>query len=1480
MANLSNEQFQLLLDAMKTTAISAATTAATSAAANSQTVEITKPRNDPAVLGPMRQCTLGDDKMRKLTLFDEWLEEAEYRMEYIGTSSDKEKIILLRTWGGQEFKELIKRQSSKLIKTNVPVKKEDPDGPPALEGDADESQTSVQGEYQETIKGIRELLMRNVNRTMAMYQLMNTRQGTMSWNSFIRDLEIKAKTLNLDKRPYTIDEAIKDAAIFGMNDTQMKEKALAEDPSIETLSRWCQARESGKEDAHQLKGANQVKKVKAAGRFSAKHNKGNFPVCDRCSTEHEPQRCPLNGKPCFSCGGKNHFAGSTSCPNTKKDQADGKPNEDTDEGKKKNQASSSTKRIVTIKRLSENHQKWVEIAINGVNRNLFTDTGSEHTIIPPEIYDTSMGPLKKPDINLRAWGCTENLEIKGMIEVELENAKGAKTSSKVYVVEGHEAEPLLGDKDAEELGFIIFNREGREPTVEECATISRLESNIPQKLRDNLEISVDTKPVVDASDQLTSKGKEEIEEVVNRYKGSVFNDTKIGCMKIQPIHLDYDADFKPRQPSFRNIPFFYQEQVSNLLSFLKEEGVISDVDPRQSFDCVMNVVITDKANGQIRMNIDNTPRNPGLRRTKFHVQTPQEIRHELKEATIFSEMDMGWAYHQVPIDEETKEKTIFQTHEGLHRMERLYFGPTASSGIFHSEVRKALQGLRGVTNLHDNLLIYSKNEAEHKEDLENVLQRCKEVGITLKLAKSTFAMSSIKWFGRNFNSNGVTADMGKVKDIVKEGRPNNIEDVRSLLMACQYNAKFAFDNKNMGSYEDVTAPLRKLLKKGAEFKWTDTEEEAYAKLMETISDPATLQPFHKERNTNFVSDASELGIQASLYQEVQQGHREKPTWVPVDHVSRALTDTELRYSPIERESLGLSWGMEQFRFYLVGGEFTAWTDHEPLLCIYNNRQKHTSKRIAKHRDAVQDLDFKLQYLRGKEMPCDYGSRHPNNIEHLTIQEQDCKGFDTGREVYVRKIICMDNSPNYVRVEQMEMAAERDNIYQEAKEALEKGDTKAPQNSPYGKVWQQLTVVGQLIYKGDTVVIPDASDQPGTTLLRTKILDIAHEGHPGQSSMKRFLRAHAWFPQMDNQVNMIVQGCLQCQAATETKHRDPLIPSKAPPQVWSQLDADHWGPTDEGKYILVVVDETSKYADGVVVNSTSAEPNIEAFDRMFSTHGYPEKLKTDGGPPFNGKENHQLQKYFKWAGIQHKTTVSADDPEANGLAEAFMKHIQKVWHTARLEGNDPKAELNKHLLMYNATPHPSTGFAPAELMFGRKIRTRLPNALSREDSSVQTARENDNKAKQLQKKYKDAKPYVREHSLKVGDQVLLKQKKSKSQTAYNPEPFIVTEVNGHQITADKQEQSLTRDAQKWKRMDSRVRPDYVREEIESRHSDTDSSDGDELLDRQLIEQEATAAGPDTQDTVQTSIRVSSRSTKGKKPDRYGINADENNEEDDM
>ena len=60
-------------------------------------------QNDPAALGPIRHCVLGNNKMLKLTMFNEWLEEAENRMAYIGTEDDKSKIILLKSWGGTDL---------------------------------------------------------------------------------------------------------------------------------------------------------------------------------------------------------------------------------------------------------------------------------------------------------------------------------------------------------------------------------------------------------------------------------------------------------------------------------------------------------------------------------------------------------------------------------------------------------------------------------------------------------------------------------------------------------------------------------------------------------------------------------------------------------------------------------------------------------------------------------------------------------------------------------------------------------------------------------------------------------------------------------------------------------------------------------------------------------------------------------------------------------------------------------------------------------------------------------------------------------------------------------------------------------------------------------------------------------------------------------------------------------------------------------
>ena len=159
-------------------------------------------------------------------------------------------------------------------------------------------------------------------------------------------------------------------------------------------------------------------------------------------------------------------------------------------------------------------------------------------------------------------------------------------------------------------------------------------------------------------------------------------------------------------------------------------------------------------------------------------------------------------------------------------MELLYFGPTASIGIFHSKIRKALTGLHGATNLHDNILVWGRNHEEHLENLANCLQHCPEKGITLKMSKSTFAM----------RSNGLADDLhpSRRHEYCHNYRSRLTTQhyiLQSFLMACQYNAKFAFDHPAIKqSYEEITLPRRELLGKNARFQWGDRQEQAYIHL--------------------------------------------------------------------------------------------------------------------------------------------------------------------------------------------------------------------------------------------------------------------------------------------------------------------------------------------------------------------------------------------------------------------------------------------------------------------------------------------------------------------------------------------------------------------------------------------------------------------------------------------------------------------------
>ena len=853
----------------------------------------------------MGHCNLGIDKTGRLKRFNDWLKGAQAKIDFMGLTTDKQKISLLRSWAGPELLTYWEREVG--IRFESTPRVEAAGGRDAIP--AQEAHT-----YQDMLRDTRQEILKHVNRDRSLIDLLNMRQTSESWMAFIHDLEEAADLCQLETKPFTRDDAIRVAALAGMKDRNLAEKALAEKYSLTTLISTGSTRETSRATADALQGRGAtssvsrvdrqeigdsdmseeeldraiadltIRKLKKSGKYSVRKkdapsktkasnilSEDKAERCRYCNTRHEPHRCPAKGKECFQCEGADHFANTPACTfkrgttrrlveEEREEEVEDDPS-DTEShtvhrvhrvGRIEVWGSSSRAQdrggADSIKQVGSNKgtNKWVTITMGDRKMNLFSDTGSRYTIIPPEFYHHNMGKLLKSDTTLRAWGSKYSPDVRGKFHTTLVTKKGARKDTWVYVVAGYRPEALLGDVDAEDLGIISFHRQGRDPTEKELQlrdkqrkvnpikkltgseegretsssetiplTSAVKPGSIAEKIRNRLGVIVVTNRP--PPEPIPAKEFAKVLQLVEEFTGTVFTD-KIGCMKTSPVVLDFDPKFKPTQPPYRPIPIHYRDKISSHLQKLRDEGIITNVDPRKSYPCVMNTVITEKATpGEVRMNIDSTPQNPGMRRTKFHVKTPHEIRHDLEGATVFSECDMGFGFHQVELDKSSKERSIFQTHEGLHRMERLYFGPTSSSGIFHNEVSKALRGIKGCTTIHDNILIGGRDYEDHMNNLRATLQRCNEKGITLKLSKSNFCRREVIWFGRIFSATGVSADPEKITRIIEAGRPNTTEEVRSLIQAAAYNARFMFDHKEGATYEETTAPLRELMVKGAVF---------------------------------------------------------------------------------------------------------------------------------------------------------------------------------------------------------------------------------------------------------------------------------------------------------------------------------------------------------------------------------------------------------------------------------------------------------------------------------------------------------------------------------------------------------------------------------------------------------------------------------------------------------------------------------------
>ena len=198
--------------------------------------------------------------------------------------------------------------------------------------------------------------------------------------------------------------------------------------------------------------------------------------------------------------------------------------------------------------------------------------------------------------------------------------------------------------------------------------------------------------------------------------------------------------------------------------------------------------------------------------------------------------------------------------------------------------------------------------------------------------------------------------------------------------------------------------------------------------------------------------------------------------------------------------------------------------------------------------------------------------------------------------------------------------------------------------------------------------------------------------------------------------------------------------------------------------------------------------------------------------------------------------AAKPQTANGDAERFMKNLGKIIRAASSEGRPWKQKLNKFLRNYRATPHITTGVAPAIALFGRQPKIKLP-ALPRPSNDDQL-RKRDAKSKVQIKAYADKHNHARACSYKKGDAVLVKQPRSNKLTpAYDPVPYRITATNGSMITVSRDDHVITRNSSFFKKIPERTEDNdrdvndvELREEIHQPDAADDPPDEDASLSR--------------------------------------------------
>lgn len=456
--------------------------------------------------------------------------------------------------------------------------------------------------------------------------------------------------------------------------------------------------------------------------------------------------------------------------------------------------------------------------------------------------------------------------------------------------------------------------------------------------------------------ELTDEQRRRLQDLIER-NSDLFSDVtgKIGHCTLLKHRIRLEGDPMPVRHKAYPLDPRRKAEVEKQL----EKLINNDIIEESCSPWAAPILMVGKKDGGSRFCVDYRSLNKLIKFDGYPVPDINEYIQSFGASTNFpswySTLDLESGFFQLDLEEESKELTAFVTHMGLYQFKRVPMGLKSSSPLFQRTMATVLRGLnwRSCLIYIDDLCVFSNSFDQHLVHLGEILDRFREAGLTLKLAKCKFAQEKVNYLGHVISKEGILPDDDKVRAVREFPIPRDLKGVRAFLGLTSYYRRF------IPTYAKLASPLYALLQKDVLFEWSEPCQKAFEVLKRKLMSPPVLAYPNFEEPFIVYTDASKEGVGCVLS---QRGSDDKVH--PICYASRTLTKTEANYSVPDLECLAIYFATAYFKHYLQYKKFLVLTDNISLSWLMSTKQP--TGRKARWISHLQSLEFDIQYRSGAQ----------------------------------------------------------------------------------------------------------------------------------------------------------------------------------------------------------------------------------------------------------------------------------------------------------------------------------------------------------------------------------------------------------------------------------------------------------------------------------------------------------------------------------